>query len=150
MDPTTNEKDQPASPGLAHDSTANVESLGHLPRQTTVFDIEGIGPPPSDPLAAGNEVERAYARLGADTLGKYLADHPTGTLERALDHAGIAPPAGVRLWVVHPLAARWALRDGLAELSGGATRATAPQANAGLVRVYRRPSCFRLVREVTP
>lgn len=118
------------------------------PIQETLFDLEDISPPTDPPDAEGTGLERAYARRCADALGSYLLDHPTATLERALAAAGLTPPPGARLCVVHPLAARWALRDGLAELSGGATRAVSPQANAGLVRVYRRPSVGVVSRRV--
>ncbi len=129
------------APGIAApEAHANDSKHAEKPRQST--------PPTDPPIAEGTEMEHAYARRCTDALGAYLLDHSTATLERALADAGLTPPRGARLYVVHPLAARWALRDGLAELSGGVTRATSPQANGGLVRIYRRPSAGIVSRRV--
>ena len=147
MDLAANEKAQGVASAKGQDS-ANDCKHAEKPRQSTLFDLEGFAPPTDPPIAVGTELERMHARRCADALGAFLLDHPTGTLERALAHAGLTPPHGARLCVVHPLAARWALRDGLAELSGGVTRAESPQANMGLVRIYRRPSAGIVARRV--
>jgi len=143
-----NNKAQGVTSAEGHDSSANCAEHTKTPRQSTIFELDGITPPTDPPIADGTDVERVYSRRCADALGSYLLDHSTGTLERALAAAGLTPPLGARLYVVHPLAARWALRDGLAELSGGATYGTAPQANGGLVRIYRRPSAGIVSRRV--
>jgi hypothetical protein len=147
MDPPANETARGADDAKGQGSANDAEHR-KMPRQSTLFDLEGFAPPTDPPIAEGTEMERMHARRCADALGAYLLDHPTATLERALAAAGLTPPPGARLCVVHPLAARWALRDGLAELSGGVTRATSPQANAGLVRIYRRPSAGIVARRV--
>jgi len=105
-------------------------------RQTTIFDLLGEAPAAGE--AIGSDLERAYARRAAGALGTYLRDHSTGTLEAALAHARLLPPAGVRLWVVHSLAVRLAQREGWAVRTGGAMHALARHAHRGLVRIYRR------------
>jgi hypothetical protein len=136
---SANEKGSEVASSEPHDATANKAHSVENPQQSTLFDPGGLAAPDDLPAVLGTDVERAYARRAADALGQYLAVHQTGTLEAALAAAGLVPPPGVRLYVVHPLAVRLAMRDGLAELSGGVVRAAAPQANGGRVWVYRRP-----------
>jgi hypothetical protein len=126
-------------PEVPTSTTEDDRKISSRSSQSTIFEL--IGKPHSfqTGLPIGTDLERSYARQAADKLGDYLLHHATGTLEQALDDAGLLPPPGVRLYVVHPLAVKWAQRDGMAVQTGGATHGIAPQANRGLVRVYRRP-----------
>jgi hypothetical protein len=125
----------------SHYVQVDADHVSHLQspetnRQTTLFDLLGDTPAAGEPI--GRDLERAYARRAAGALGAYLRNHSTGTLEAALANAHLSPPTGVRLWVVHSLAVRLALREGWAVQTGSAMHALARHAHQGLVRIYRQ------------
>ena len=141
MDLSDNKKEgQPVAPGLAHelaDNSCKLASPVLFAIQTILIDVSGVMPPSPTVSPGEIESERYYARRAANALGDHLRDHSIGNLEAALATAGIKPPVGARLRVVHPMAVRLAQRDGLAVQIGNATHAFVPHAHGGLIRKYR-------------
>ena len=138
-DNQSNDSTPGRKPEVLTSTTEEDQKISSRRPQSTIFDLIGMPQSSHFGLPIGTDLERSYARQAADKLGDYLVHHATGTLEQALADSGLLPPPGVRLYVVHPLAVKWAQRDGMAVQTGGATHGIAPQANRGLVRVYRRP-----------
>jgi len=72
--------------------------------QQTLFDLD----PFKDYCGS---IERKYTQLLADALIQYVDQFDMGTLEEAIRHAGIHPPAGVSLNSTHALAPKIALKQ---------------------------------------
>lgn len=123
------------APGIpAPEANANAGNLVETAVQSTLFDRADF-----IPEETGDEAAETARRAVA--LRDYLRAHGSGTLEAALDAAGLSlvPPAPLRACVVNCRAPIVAMREGWAIPSGGISRAClSVAAHGGRIGHYRK------------